>query len=64
MTPVATTRFNNTNGTMAKFATGVVDNGGKFATCVVDIGDKFAMVPSIPVVHLDFRISPLIFEKI
>jgi hypothetical protein len=35
----------------------------KFATGVADTGGKFAPVSLIPVVHLDSRISPLIFEK-
>jgi hypothetical protein len=58
-----------------KFATGVSDNGGKFATGVVDTGGNFALVSLttvailppvslIPVVHLDTRLSPRIFEKI
>jgi hypothetical protein len=53
-----------------KFATGVADTGGKFATGVVDTGGKIAAgvvdvppVSLIPVVHLDSRISPRIFEK-
>jgi hypothetical protein len=50
-----------------KFATGVADTGGKFATGVVDTGGNFTNLPLvslIPVVHLDSRISPRIFEKI
>jgi hypothetical protein len=46
----------------ANFATNfpdVVDTGGKFAAGVVDTGDNLR-----PVVHLDLRISPRIFEKI
>jgi len=38
---------------VAKFAAGVVDTGGKFATGVI-----------VPVVNLELRISPRIFEKI
>ncbi len=53
---------------VGKFATGVADTGGKFATGVVDTGGNFAAglppVSLIPVVHLDSRISPRIFEKI
>jgi hypothetical protein len=48
-----------------KFATGVANTGGKFATGVVDTGGKFAAGVSLtPVVYLDSRISPRIFEKI
>ncbi len=47
---------------VAKFAAGVVDTGGKFAAGVVDTGGNFS--PVTPVVHLDLRISPRIFEKI
>jgi hypothetical protein len=61
------------------FATGVVDTGGKFAAGIVDTGGKFATginntsetggqnllpVSLIPVVNLELRISPRIFEKI
>ncbi len=46
---------------LAKFAPGVVDTGGNFAAGVVDTGGKLSL---IPVVHLDLRISPRIFEKI
>ena len=64
------TGVNNTRGTGGKIAVGVVDTGGKFAAGVVDTGGKFATgvvdtdgnLP--PVVHLDLRISPRIFEKI
>ncbi len=60
---------------MAKFAAGVVDTGGKFAASVADTGGKLlpvslttvANLPTvslIPVVHLNLRISPPIFEKI
>jgi hypothetical protein len=38
---------------VSKFAAGVTNTRGKFATSVVE-----------PVVHLDLRISPQIFEKI
>jgi hypothetical protein len=44
---------------VAKFAAGVVDTCGKFAAGVVDTGGNLP-----PVVHLDLRISPRIFEKI
>ncbi len=47
--------------TGSKFATGVVGTGGNFAAGVVDTGGKHQ---GIPVVHLDSRISPRIFEKI
>jgi hypothetical protein len=49
---------------VAKFAAGVVDTGGKFAAGVVNTGDNLPPVSLIPVVHLDLRISPRIFEKI
>jgi hypothetical protein len=51
---------------VAKFAAGVVDTGGKFAAGVVDTGGNLPPVPVslTPVVHLDLRISPQIFEKI
>jgi hypothetical protein len=55
MPPVSTTQ--GELGT--KFAAGVVDTGGKFAAGVVDTGGNLP-----PVVHLDLRISPRIFEKI
>jgi hypothetical protein len=60
------------------FATGVIDTGGKFAAGIVDTGGKFATginntsenwwqnlppVSLIPVVNLELRISPRIFEK-
>jgi hypothetical protein len=48
---------------VAKFAAGVVDTGGKFAAGVVDIGGNLPPVSLTPVVHLDLRISPRIFEK-
>jgi hypothetical protein len=41
------------------FATGVNDIGGIFAAGVVHTGGNLP-----PVVHLDLRISPQIFEKI
>ncbi len=47
-----------------KFAAGVVDTGGKFAAGVVDTGGNLPMMSLTPVVHLDLRISPRIFEKI
>jgi hypothetical protein len=43
------------------FATGVNYTGGKFAAGVID---NLPPVSLIPVVHLDSRISPRIFEKI
>ncbi len=55
---------------VAKFAAGVVDTGGKFAAGVVDTGGNLPPVANLPpvsltpVVHLDLRISPRIFEKI
>ncbi len=49
---------------MAKFAAGVVDTGGKFAAGVVDTGGNLPPVSLTPVVHLNLRISPQIFEKI
>jgi hypothetical protein len=49
---------------VAKFAAGVVDTGGKFAASVVDTGSNLPPVSLTPVVHLDLRISPRIFEKI
>ncbi len=47
----------------AKFAAGVVA-GGKFAAGVVDTGGNLPTVSLTPVVNLDLRISPRIFEKI
>jgi hypothetical protein len=52
---------------VALFAAGIVDTGGKFATVsktLAKMVEKFATVSLIPVVHLDLRISPPIFEKI
>jgi hypothetical protein len=49
---------------VAKFAAGVVDTGGKFAAGVVDTGGNLPPVSLTPVVHLDLRIYPRIFEKI
>ena len=49
---------------MAKFAAGVIDTGGKFAAGVVDTGGNLPPVSLTPVVNLDLRISPRIFEKI
>jgi hypothetical protein len=51
-------------GIVAKFAAGVVDTGGKFAAGVVETGGNLPPVLLTPVVHLDLRISPRIFEKI
>ncbi len=45
--------------TGSKFAAGVVNTGGNFAAGVVDTGGKLSL---IPVVHLDLRISPRMFE--
>ncbi len=42
-----------------KFAAGVVDSGGNFYA-----GATLPPVSLIPVVHLNLRISPRIFEKI
>jgi hypothetical protein len=56
--PVSTTQ----GELVAKFAPGVVDTGGKFAAGVVETGGN--LPPVTPVVHLDLRISPRIFEKI
>jgi hypothetical protein len=53
--PLFATGVNDTRG---KFAAGVVDTGGKFAAGVVDTGGNLP-----PVVHLELRISPRIFEK-
>ncbi len=47
---------------VAKFAAGVVNTGGKFAAGVVDTGGNWWWLT--PVVNLDLRISPQIFEKI
>jgi hypothetical protein len=58
--PVSTTQVE----LVAKFAAGVVKTGGKFVTGVVDTGGNSPLVSSTPVVHLDLRISPRIFEKI
>jgi hypothetical protein len=49
---------------VAKLAAGVIDTGGKFAAGVVDTGGDLPPVSLTPVVHLDLRISPRIFEKI
>jgi hypothetical protein len=56
------TGFNNASEMVEKFAAGVVDTGGNFAACVVDVANLLP-VSLIPVVHLDLRISPQIFEK-
>ncbi len=58
--PVSTTQ----GELVAKFASGVVDIGGKSAAGVVDTGGNLPPVKLTPVVHLDLRISPQIFEKI
>ncbi len=63
--PVSTTQ----GDLLAIFAAGVVDTSGKFAAGVVDTGGNLppvSMTPVslTPVVHLDLRISPRIFEKI
>jgi hypothetical protein len=49
-----------------KFAAGVVDTGGKFVTGVITVVPAAILQPVslIPVVHLELRISPRIFEKI
>ncbi len=66
--PVSTTQAE----LVAKSAAGVIDTGGKFAAGVADTGGNFAtgvIVANLPpvsltlVVHLDWRISPRIFEK-
>ncbi len=58
------TGVNNTRGTGGKICAGVVDTGGKFAAIVVDTGGNLPPVSLTPMVHLDLRISPRIFEKI
>jgi hypothetical protein len=58
--PVSTTQ----GELVAKFAAGVVYTGGKFAAGVVDTGGNLPPVSLTPVVHLDLRISPRIFENI
>ncbi len=60
MPPVSTTQ----GELVAKFSAGVVDTGGIFAASVVDTGGNLPPVSLTPVVHLDLRISPRIFEKI
>jgi hypothetical protein len=57
------------NDTGGKFATGVNDTGGKFTNFVNDTGGKFPLVSTTqvsktPVVNLELRISPRIFENI
>jgi hypothetical protein len=66
MTPVANLPpVSTTQGELvAKFAAGVVDTSGKFATGIVDTGGNLPPVLLTPLVHLDLRISPRIFEKI
>ncbi len=49
---------------VAKFAVGVVDTDGKFDGGVVDTGGSLAASVLTPVVHLDLRMCPQIFEKI
>jgi hypothetical protein len=58
--PVSTTQ----EEMVAKFAASVVDTGGKFAAGVIDTGGNLPPVSLTPVVHLELRISPRIFEKI
>ncbi len=58
--PVSTTQ----GELVAKFAAGVGDTVGKFPAGVVDTGGNLPPVSLTPVVHLDLRISPRIFEKI
>jgi hypothetical protein len=56
--------------TQVELVAGVVDTGGKFAAGVVETGGNLPPVANLPpvsltpVVHLDLRISPRIFEKI
>jgi hypothetical protein len=45
------------------FATGVNDTDGKFAAGVVDTDGNLPPASLTPVVHLDLRISPRIFDK-
>ncbi len=52
------------NDTGGKFATGVVDPVGKFVIGFLDTGGKYLRVSLLPMVHLDLRIFPRIFEKI
>jgi hypothetical protein len=49
--------------TSGKFAASVVNTGGKFATVINKLVANLPPVSLIPVVHLDLRISPRIFEK-
>ncbi len=49
---------------VANFAAGVVDSGGKFAAVSLIPAAILPPVSLMPVVHLDLRISPRIFEKI
>jgi hypothetical protein len=58
--PVSTTQ----GELVATFVASVVDSGGKFAAGVIDTGGNLPPVSLTPVVHLDLRISPRIFEKI
>ncbi len=48
---------------VAKFAAGVLDTGGNLTANVVDTKANLPPVWLIPVVHLDLRKSPQIFEK-
>jgi hypothetical protein len=61
--PLFATGVNDTGGKFAAGA-GVVDTGGKFAAGVVDTGGNLPPVSLTPVVHLDLRIYPRIFEKV
>jgi hypothetical protein len=49
---------------VCKVAAGVVDTGGNIATGIIDTGGNFPLVSLTPVVHIELRISPRIFEKI
>ncbi len=49
---------------VAKFAAGVVDTGGNLPPVSLKPVAILPPVSLISVVHLDLRISPLIFEKI
>jgi hypothetical protein len=54
-------------GSKTKFAAGIVDTGCKMVICIDDTSStdgKLPPVPIIPVVHLDLRKSPRIFENI
>jgi hypothetical protein len=58
------TSFTCVVDTGGKFATGVNDTGGKFAADVNDTGGKLPPVTTTPVVNLELRTSPRIFEKV